>query len=68
MNSGNDIGLGFFLGFFAGMGVFVALSMIFYEYTALYKRGQVDALSGKVVFELKQQDDGSVLWERKEKK
>jgi len=64
----DDIRFGLFLGFFAGIVVFVALSMIFYEHTALYKRGQVDALSGKVVFELKKQEDGSVLWERKEKK
>jgi hypothetical protein len=65
MNSGNDIGLGFFLGFFAGAAVVVGLSMTFYKYTTLYKLGQIDALSGKVVFELKKQDDGSVQWERK---
>ena len=64
----NDTGFGLFVGFFAGVIVVIGLSMTFYEYTSLYKKGQVDALSGKVIFELKQQDDGSVLWERKEKK
>ncbi len=49
------------------LGIVTAFFMMFSfgEYTQLYKQGQIDALSGKVVFELKKQGDNTVIWERK---
>lgn len=49
------------------LGIVTAFFMMvsFGEYTQLYKQGQIDALSGKVVFELKKQEDNTVIWERK---
>ena len=61
--SDSDISL--LCGYVLGMvnAFFVIFS--FGEYTQLYKQGQIDALSGKVVFELKKQEDNTVIWERK---
>lgn len=51
--------------FLLGAWILVILSSFFCEYTAPYKQGQIDALSGKVLFELQPQPDGSTKWERK---
>ena len=49
-----------------GAWIFVLFAISFEEHTKPYKQGQIDALSGKVLFELKKHSDGSVKWERKE--
>lgn len=36
--------------------------------TTLYKQGQIDAINGKIMYELKQQPDGTTAWERKQEK
>jgi hypothetical protein len=57
----------FCAGIFAGVMLFVGVSSAMYDRTSFYKQGQIDALSGKVVFELKKQEDGSTKWQRIEK-
>lgn len=51
------------------LGITVAFGCIgfFYEYSLPYKRGQIDAVSGKVAFELKKKEDGSTEWTRIQK-
>lgn len=55
--------------FFAGVGigaaVIVGATSLLSENTVLYKQGQIDALTGKVKFELKTQTDGTKIWQRK---
>ena len=52
------------LSFFGSIAVIV-FALLFPEHTSLYKQGQVDALSGKVLFELKDKSDGTREWVRK---
>jgi hypothetical protein len=49
-----------------GGGIVIGASFSLDTHTKLYKAGQIDALSGKVLFELKQQPDNTVVWVRKE--
>lgn len=60
----NETLVAFCFGIIVGIAIFVAAASGFAEHTVLYKQGQVDALTGKVAFELKQQKDGSTQWER----
>lgn len=53
------------IGIFVGAFFVIGLSMTFPEQTKIYKQAQIDALNGKILFELKKQEDGSVVWERK---
>jgi hypothetical protein len=58
--------LAFFLfGITAGIWLIVVSSEFFPENTSSYRQGQIDALNGKIIVELKQQSDGSTKWERK---
>lgn len=41
------------------------ISIITEDSTRLYRQGQIDALTGKVVYELKKQSDGSTAWVKK---
>jgi hypothetical protein len=61
-----DFWLTFFIGYFVSAFFIFGVLMMFHDRTLLYKQGQIDALSGKIVYELKQQPDGSVTWVRKE--
>ena len=61
---GNEF-IAFLVGIFAGTGFLIIVGANFPEYTSLYKMGQIDALSGKIVFVLKDQPDGTRTWERK---
>jgi hypothetical protein len=40
------------------------LIFTFPESTVAYKKGQIDALNGKVSFELKVQEDKTTKWEK----
>jgi hypothetical protein len=53
------------MGFALGVICTVSIALTFYDHTKQYKQGQVDALTGKVIFELKKHPDGTVTWERK---
>jgi hypothetical protein len=55
----------FLFGITFGVWLIVVSSEFFPEYTSSYRQGQIDALNGKVVVELKAQPDGSTKWERK---
>lgn len=55
----------FIIGITAGIWLIVVSSEFFPEYTSSYRKGQIDALNGKIIVELKQQPDGSTKWERK---
>jgi hypothetical protein len=55
----------FLFGINAGIWLIVVSSEFFPEYTSSYRQGQIDALNGKIIVELKQQQDGSTKWERK---
>jgi hypothetical protein len=57
----------FMSGIIVGVAILFATLSLFYDHTAFYKQGQIDALSGKVAFELKKQPNGSTLWKRIEK-
>ena len=50
--------------FIIGIIVFITISSVFTERTDMYKQGQVDAMSGKIVFELKELPDGTRMWAR----
>ena len=50
--------------FFVSIIIMVS-AFVFPEYTTTYKQGQIDALSGKVIFELKDKSDGTREWVRK---
>lgn len=54
-------------GVWCGIMMTIGVISLFYEYGHPYKQGQIDAVTGKMQFELKQQSDGTVKWERKEK-
>jgi hypothetical protein len=56
----------FCFGAIFGGGIVIGTSFSLDTHTKLYKAGQIDALSGKVLFELKQQPDNTVIWVRKE--
>lgn len=55
----------FIIGITAGIWLIVIASELFPENTYIYRQGQIDALNGKIIVELKQQQDGSTKWERK---
>jgi hypothetical protein len=55
----------FLFGITFGVWLIVILAEFFPEYTSSYRQGQIDALNGKIIVELKQQPDGSTKWERK---
>lgn len=57
--------IGLIIGIIAGMLIIIAASNLGPEYTRTYKQGQIDAINGKIIFELKTQEDGSVVWVRK---
>ena len=57
--------LGIIVGIIVGAILVVGLTFAFPEYTKIYKQAQIDAINGKILFELKKQEDGSVVWERK---
>lgn len=50
--------------FFGALMITVAMT-IFPDRGVPYKQGQIDALNGKVFFELKKQEDGTTVWVRK---
>lgn len=56
------IGIGFWIGL---MVSFVVVNLVSPENTAPYKKGQIDVINGKVLFELKKKDDGSTEWVKK---
>lgn len=35
------------------------------EYSKPYKQGQIDAINGKIIFDLKENPDGTTEWKRK---
>lgn len=57
--------------FYTGLCVGLVVSMLCLylfinpERHNAYRKGQIDALSGKIHFELKKQEDGSIIWMRK---
>jgi hypothetical protein len=55
----------FLCGIATGAGLIVIPAEFLPEYTSSYRKGQIDALNGKIVVELKKQSDGSTKWERK---
>jgi hypothetical protein len=55
----------FLFGVTFGAWLVVTLAQFFPKNTSSYRQGQIDALNGKIVVELKQQPDGSTKWERK---
>lgn len=58
----------FFLGFVSGLSVFIFFTLIVPgEGSASYKKGQIDALNGKVQFHLVVNPDSSRTWKRIEK-
>lgn len=54
-------------GVWCGIMMTFGFTNLFYDQLYAYKQGQIDAMTGKMQFELKQQSDGTVKWERKEK-
>lgn len=58
------INKGFAVGFCFGVAFTGLLVLFLPEYTKAYTKGQIDALSGKVVVYLKENSDGSRQWER----
>lgn len=44
---------------------FIVLYAIFPTHSGIYRQGQIDALSGKVHYELVKQSNGTVTWQRK---
>lgn len=61
----DNTGIAFVIGLVSGLAILVLTIVFFPQYSVLYKRGQIDALNGKVLFELKQQPDGTTKWIRK---
>lgn len=61
----SDTIISLFCGFVIGIVSAFCITFSFGEYTQVYKQGQIDALSGKVLFELKKQEDNSIIWIRK---
>ena len=61
----SDAAISLLCGYVLGIVTAFLMMSLLGEYTKLYKQGQIDALSGKVVFELKKQGDNTVIWERK---
>lgn len=49
----------------SGMVLTVNLMRLYPETTTVYQQGQIDALNGKVLFELVKQPDGSMVWQKK---
>jgi hypothetical protein len=54
-----------FLAFLANSITILVMIFVFSEHTTLYRQGQIDALSGKILFELKEKSDGTSEWVRK---
>lgn len=63
----NESLMAFILGLTLGTGIIVSVASIRPEHTVPYKQGQIDALNGKILFELKKQEDGTIQWTRIEK-
>lgn len=59
---------GAFLGFIAGVAAALFVLINWPVGSAPYKQGQIDAINGKIRYELVKQKNGSVVWERIEKK
>lgn len=55
------------VGFIFGVMFTLGMFDIFDDYTTSYRMGQIDAMNGKVVFELKTAGDGTTQWMRIEK-
>lgn len=60
-----DYVIAFFIGVGVGAVGLMGVSLAMPESTSLYKQGQVDAINGKIVFELKKNADGTSTWVRK---
>lgn len=57
--------VGFILGLGIGALIIVLVILSIPEHTAPYKMGQIDALTGKVEYQLVDKPDGTRVWERK---
>lgn len=57
--------VGFILGFGIGALTIVLVCTFVPEITTPYKMGQVDALTGKVEYQLVDKPDGTRVWQRK---
>lgn len=55
----------FIIGLIFGGFLFVTIAMNFTEYTISYKQGQIDAINGKIQFQLKDNPDGTREWVKK---
>ena len=51
-------------GFLFGWILAIGLASAFSTHTRPYKEGQIDALNGKIKYELVEQSDGSIKWKR----
>lgn len=54
------------MGLLIGLIIAIVVTGFYPEYTNLYRQGQIDAISGKILFELEVKPDGSAAWERKQ--
>lgn len=54
--------LGIWLGIVSG---FLLTNLVSVETTVQYKKGQIDAIKGKILFVLKTKEDGSTEWVKK---
>lgn len=54
-----------FISMIIGAAILVFLSFSFPTHTFLYKKGQIDAISGDVKYHLVDKPDGSRVWELK---
>lgn len=50
---------------FLALIIFLGLLCMFASYSGGYRQGQIDALTGNVVYELVEHPDGTKTWERK---
>ena len=62
-----DMFFGFFMGCLVMFSLVFGIMEFFEEHTIAYKQGQVDAMNGKVLFELKSATGDSTQWMRIEK-
>jgi uncharacterized membrane protein YjjB (DUF3815 family) len=51
-----------YIGFIVGFVFTVTLGLVFDEHTREYRQGQIDCQTGKMVWQLTKQQDGSVVW------
>ena len=64
MERQDKFGAFFCLGFVIGVIMSLILIFIISKHTIFYKWGQIDALTGKVKFELVTQPDSTRTWEK----